>query len=67
MDDDNRLITVCDSCLMATCWYWEFPCDNARYAGTIKLPISKLKELNREHPSYWTLENVEKYTGVHEA
>lgn len=51
--EQERLVTVCDKCLQATCWQGEFMCDEARTAGTVDLPVSKLRELGREHPSHW--------------
>ncbi len=59
-----RKVTVCDACLMATCWYGLFMCEKSQGAGVTELPLSKLRRLNLEHPSYWTREAVAKYTGV---
>jgi len=53
--DTARLVTVCSKCLQASCWQGIFMCGEARYAGTTDLPVSDLKELGREHPSYWEL------------
>jgi hypothetical protein len=50
---DNLLITVCDNCLQATCWQGKFYCDKYQTAGTIDLPVRRLRELRLEHPSYW--------------
>lgn len=61
----ERRIDVCSACLKATCWYGLFMCDEARTADVIKMPVSRLQELNREHPDYWTDEAVAQYvTGV---
>lgn len=49
----DRLVTVCDKCLQASCWQAKFFCDNAETAGTIDLPVSRLRELDLEHESYW--------------
>lgn len=57
-------VTVCDKCLKATCWYGLFMCDEARTAGVTHKTRTELAALNREHPSYWTPESIEKYTGV---
>ena len=49
----NREITVCASCLQASCWLGNFMCENARGAGTKILSVDELRRLNREHPEYW--------------
>jgi hypothetical protein len=51
--DDDRLVTVCDACLTASCWLGAFYCGGARTAGTKDLPIRALKALRRESPDYW--------------
>lgn len=54
--DDDRLVTVCASCLCASCWLYEFCCDAYRTADVRKLPVRELRALDREHPSYWAKE-----------
>lgn len=49
----ERLVTVCSSCLQATCWQGLFYCDDYQTAGTKDMPISELQKLKLEHPSYW--------------
>lgn len=49
----EKLVTVCDSCLCASCWQYEFLCENYKEAGTRQMTIPQLRELNREHPCYW--------------
>lgn len=49
----DRLVAVCDKCLQAPCWQGIFMCDEARTAGVVTKPISELRKLGREHPSYW--------------
>lgn len=53
MKGPDRWVTVCDQCKRASCWRGTFMCDKARTAGTIDLPLPKLRELNLEHASYW--------------
>ena len=48
-----KKITVCDKCLMASCWQGLFMCDDSIFAGTVEKTIDELKELNLEHSSYW--------------
>lgn len=52
----ERLVTVCNKCLMATCWQGIYMCDEAKSAGTVEKTISELKKLDREHPSYWFID-----------
>lgn len=49
----RKLITVCDSCLCASCWQGVFYCDNHKQAGITQLTKAKLRKLNREHSCYW--------------
>ncbi len=51
--EDLRLVTVCDSCLQASCWQGIFYCDNWQRSGTIEVMVKELKKLNRENKSYW--------------
>ena len=53
MDHPDDLITVCYACLQASCWQGVFMCDKSSTANTIRLRRAFLKELGREHPSYW--------------
>ena len=50
---DGMLVTVCDSCLQASCWHGEFMCDNAKTAGTVEKTVNELKALGLEHSHYW--------------
>lgn len=58
--DESRRILVCDKCLMASCWSYVFPCDYAQHAGTTTRTIAELRELDREHPSYWERPEVQR-------
>ena len=48
----ERMITVCDKCLQASCWQAIFMCEESRYAGVVSKPESELLKLKLEHPSY---------------
>lgn len=61
---EERKVTVCSSCLMASCWFGLFMCENAREAGLVEMPVSELDKLHREHPCYYALDAPAKYTGV---
>jgi hypothetical protein len=50
---DDDLITVCSECLQASCWQDWFMCEKSQSADTVQKTRRELKELNREHPSYW--------------
>ena len=54
MENDDKLVMVCDKCLTAACWYGEFMCDQSQHAGTIIKPVHELRKLNLEHESYWS-------------
>jgi hypothetical protein len=49
----ERMVTVCDNCLQASCWHGEFMCDASKFAGTVEKPLSELQALGLEHPHYW--------------
>ncbi len=53
-DDSNELITVCDKCLMASCWAGNFMCDDAKYTGVTERTRCELLKLKLEHPEYIT-------------
>lgn len=55
----NDKIWVCDNCLCACCWAGIFYCDRYREAGIVLKSKDELRKLNREHPSYWELEEVQ--------
>ena len=50
---EERLVTVCDACLQASCWQGIYYCDDYQYAGTVQKTVAELRELGRENPSYW--------------
>jgi hypothetical protein len=49
-------ITVCSSCLQASCWLGEFYCDHYKTASTVKRTVRDLIKLDLEHPEYWAKE-----------
>jgi hypothetical protein len=51
---ETHLVQVCDACFTASCWHGEFMCQQSEEAGIVELPISKLLELDREHPDNWS-------------
>lgn len=59
VEDDSRLVTVCDACHMASCWRGLFYCDDYRSAGTVDMPISELRKLDLEHSDYWKDEDAD--------
>ena len=50
--DPEELITVCDKCLMASCWHGEIMCWDSRSAGTTQRTRRELLALGLEHPDY---------------
>jgi hypothetical protein len=53
----DRKITVCDRCLMASCWLGIFMCQESKFAGTCEKTVQELHDLNAQYPreyhSYW--------------
>jgi hypothetical protein len=47
------LVTVCANCLRASCWQGIFYCDEYRTADVVEKPVSELRALGLEHPSYF--------------
>lgn len=52
----EETITVCDKCLMASCWQGTHMCQESQFAGITEKTVEELRELNLEHPDYWRLE-----------
>lgn len=63
MASDDYMVTVCAACKRASCWHGEIMCEDARRAGTVKLPASSLRDLRKEHATYYSRENLVKVTG----
>lgn len=51
--NQEEMITVCDSCLRASCWQGVFYCDNYFSAGTIQMTRKELAILGRESHAYF--------------
>ena len=56
-------VTVCSSCLRASCWHGEFYCEMARNAGITTRKASELRRLKLEHSSHFTKRKIEQVTG----
>lgn len=55
-------ITVCSSCLTASCWQGEFYCGEYKTAGTREMTVAAARSLNRENPCQWLKdENVKRW------
>jgi len=48
----NQKVTVCDKCLMASCWQGIFMCQESQNAGTVQKTRMELIRLNRENTCY---------------
>lgn len=59
----TRLITVCSSCLRASCWHGLFYCDDYQTAGTVQKTSRELRKMDREHPDYYSRKEVERVCG----
>lgn len=49
----ERTVTVCAECLQASCWQYEFCCDDYKTAGLVEKTLTQLKALDLESPEYW--------------
>ena len=61
--DEDLLVTVCAACLRASCWHGIFYCDHAVGAGTRRMSVRQLNALCREHPSYYSAEEIARVCG----
>ena len=59
----DYLVTVCDACLRASCWHYDFPCDRVVEAGTREIPASELRKLGKEHESHFSREMIVRVRG----
>lgn len=50
---NDKLITVCDNCLQASCWKGLFMCQESMTAGTVEKTVAELRELGLENECYW--------------
>lgn len=56
--NDAPTVTVCDKCLMASCWQGKFMCEDADIAGTVEKTVAELNRLGLEHPCYYSTEET---------
>ena len=49
----EETVTVCASCLRASCWQGEFYCEDYKSAGTVEKTIDELLALDLEHWSHF--------------
>ena len=49
----ERPVTVCASCLRASCWLHIFICEDFLRAGTKEMTVGELRALGLEHSDYW--------------
>lgn len=61
---DTRKVTVCASCLQASCWHGEFYCDKYRTADITEKTVDELDALGLEHPSNYSIEKINKVYGI---
>lgn len=53
MIDKEKKVTVCASCLCASCWQGQFYCDDYYKADITQKTVGELIELDLEHEDYW--------------
>lgn len=51
-------VTVCDSCLTASCWHGEFMCEQSCGANIATLKASELCQMKREHEDNYSREKL---------
>lgn len=51
-------VTVCATCMRASCWQGEMYCDDYKAAGTKEVLSSVLASLGNEHESYFAPERL---------
>ena len=49
----QTMVTVCASCLQASCWQGVFYCEEYKHADITQKSIAELKILALEDPGYW--------------
>jgi len=49
----KKLISVCSSCLKASCWQGYFYCDEYKNADVLQKTREELEGLNYEDSGYW--------------
>ena len=52
-DGCDKMITVCDKCLRASCWQGISMCPQSQTAGTTQITVTALQKLNLESACYW--------------
>lgn len=53
MGKDKETVTVCASCLRASCWQGIFYCEQYKAADIIQKTRAELELLALEHSDYW--------------
>lgn len=59
----ERVVTVCAECFRASCWHGEWLCEESRHADLVDLPVSRLRELNREPAENYSTARVREVCG----
>lgn len=63
IDAGDVLVTVCAQCLTASCWHGDFMCQYSDTAGIIKIRRNELREMDLEHPDYFSDEELLRVCG----
>lgn len=63
MGNPDYLVTVCASCLTASCWHGEFMCQKAKTSTTTVYRASELRAAGREHSDNFSREKIRRVTG----
>ena len=60
---NERMVTVCDACLTASCWHGEHLCQRSLTAGITQRTVGDLHRLGLEHPDNYSVERVREVCG----
>jgi len=63
-DGRSYYVTVYKECRRASCWHGMFMCERYQTAGVVDVLASDLVKENREHPSYFTREELMRVCGT---
>lgn len=63
VNGNNRLVQVCASCGRASCWHYEFPCDEAMESSTKLMTVADLRDLKLENSHHYSQHKVAEIYG----
>lgn len=64
VNDRERKVLVCASCLRASCWHGEFFCEEYQSADVIEKSVAELDALRREHADHYSIKKIREVYGM---